>query len=576
MNVLFNSRFAWLWLMLVSAALFIPFIGDCNLFDWDEVNFAECAREMLVTGNYSQVQIAYKPFWEKPPLFIWMQAGSMKLFGITEFSARFPNALCGMLTLLTVFFIGKQLQSKKLGLLWALMVASALLPHFYFKSGIIDPWFNLFILISLYLAFDLISHTATKKFGSAFLGGFTLGLAVLTKGPVAILVSGLSILIFLVWSSRFKKLWSWPMLVFMFSTLVVSASWFVVEWMTGNKAVVEEFIQYQIRLFNTEDSGHSGPFLYHALVLLIGCFPVSFLFLMAYRKSKLAGEKEVLFRKMMLALFWVVLILFSLVKTKIIHYSSLCYFPLTYIAALGLTKPLGEFNFKPVMRFLYLFIALLMGSAFVALGFIEQFKHHLIAGNWIQDPFAKQCLNAEVHWSGFEFLLGLVFLLGCLLIASGIKKASFSRVLAGSAVNVLFINLAILILVPKIEAYTQKASIDFYRSCSLHPNYIETRGFKSYAYLFYSNRKPGDYDNAEQLDYVEAQLDDMEKNGYQRLTSHALANLLWLENGKIDRPAFVVAKTIDDPVVEENKNLAKLYNKNGYSFYVRMPDGPAK
>jgi len=576
MKALFNSRFIWLWLLFASAALFIPFIGNCNLFDWDEVNFAECAREMLVTGNYSQVQIAYKPFWEKPPLFIWMQAGSMKVFGITEFSARFPNAVCGILTLLTVFFIGKQLQSKKLGLLWALMMASALLPHFYFKSGIIDPWFNLFILISLYLVFDFITNEKTKKFGSAFIGGLALGLAVLTKGPVALLVSGLCILIFLVWSAHFKKLWSWPMLVYILSTLIISTSWFAVEWISGNKAVVEEFIQYQIRLFNTEDSGHSGPLLYHVLVLLIGCFPVSFLFLLAYRKSKQAGEKEVIFRKMMLGLFWVVLILFSLVKTKIIHYSSLCYFPLTYIAAVGLSKTPDELNFKPLMRVLYLCIALLMGSAFVALGFVEHFKHRLISSDWIQDPFAKHCLSAEVPWSGFEFLLGLLFILGCLFIYSGLKKASYSLVLAGSAINILFINLAILVLVPKIEAYTQRASIDFYRSCSLQPNYIETRGFKSYAYLFYSGRKPSDYNTPEQLRYVEMQLDDMEKNGYQRLTSHALANLLWIENGKIDRPAFVVAKTIDDSVVEVNKNLAKLYSKNGYSFYVRLPEPSAK
>lgn len=576
MKALLNSRYAWLWLMIGAAVVFIPFIGNCNLFDWDEVNFAECAREMLVTGNYSQVQIAYQPFWEKPPLFIWMQAGSMKLFGVSEFSARFPNAVCGVLTLLSVFLIGKHLHSKKLGWLWALMMASALLPHFYFKSGIIDPWFNLFILVSLYLSFVFISKREGKKISIALLAGLTLGLAVLTKGPVALLVAGLSILIFLLWTSQLKQLWSWPMLLFAVSTLLVSASWFAVEWLSGHKAVVEEFIQYQIRLFKTEDSGHSGPLLYHVIVLLIGCFPVSFLFLMAYRKSGQGSEKDVVFRKMMLALFWVVLILFSLVKTKIIHYSSLCYFPLSYIAALGLNKSLSELTFKPVLRIAFALIALLMGVAFVLLGVVEKFKQVLISGDWIKDPFAKQCLAAQVHWSGFEFLLGLLFLLGCAFIYSGLKNQSFFRILTGSLLNMVFINLAILILVPKIEAYTQRASIDFYRSCSLQPSYIETRGFKSYAYLFYSNRKPEDYANADQVRFVKTQLDDMEKRGYQRLTSHALANLIWLENGKIDRPAFVVAKTIDDPVVEENKNLAKLYSKNGYSFYVRMPVAPAK
>lgn len=576
MKALSNSRYTWLWLIIASAILFIPFIGNCNLFDWDEVNFAECAREMLVTGNYAQVQIAYQPFWEKPPLFIWMQAGSMKLFGVSEFSARFPNALCGVFTLFTLFVIGKRIGSQQLGVLWALMMASALLPHFYFKSGIIDPWFNLFILLSLYLSHDFITTTETKKLGSALLGGVVLGLAVLTKGPVALLVSGLTIVIFLLWTSRLKALWSWPMLVFMFTTLFVSASWFVIEWMSGHKEVVEEFIHYQIRLFNTEDSGHSGPLLYHAIVLLVGCFPVSFLFLMVYRKSNAGSGKDMAFRKILLALFWVVLILFSLVKTKIIHYSSLCYFPLTYIAALGLKNNLSTLNFRPLMRLGYATLSLLIGSAFILLSLVEQFKQQLINSDWIKDPFAKHCLGANVQWSGFEFLLGLLFLLGCVYVYLGLQKRTLSQIITGSVMHVVFINLSILVLVPKIEAYTQKSSIDFYRSCSLHPNYIETRGFKSYAYLFYSDRQPEDYRNADQMQFVKNQLDDMEKRGYQRLTSHALANLIWLENGKIDRPAFIVAKTIDEPTVEENKNLSKLYNKNGYSFYVRMPEQSAK
>ena len=62
--------------------LFVPFLGRVHLFDWDEINFAECAREMVTSGNYSTVTIDYLPFWEKPPLFIWMQAISMKIFGI--------------------------------------------------------------------------------------------------------------------------------------------------------------------------------------------------------------------------------------------------------------------------------------------------------------------------------------------------------------------------------------------------------------------------------------------------------------------------------------------------------------
>ena len=67
---------------VASLVLFVPFLGGVHLFDWDEINFAESAREMIRTGDYLTVRINYLPFWEKPPLFIWLQVLSMKIFGI--------------------------------------------------------------------------------------------------------------------------------------------------------------------------------------------------------------------------------------------------------------------------------------------------------------------------------------------------------------------------------------------------------------------------------------------------------------------------------------------------------------
>ena|ERR1019366_3898412 len=89
-----------LLIIVIALLLFVPFLGAVHLFDWDEINFAECAREMLVTKNYFSVTINFQPFWEKPPLFIWMQALSMNIFGVSEFAARLPNAICGVITLL--------------------------------------------------------------------------------------------------------------------------------------------------------------------------------------------------------------------------------------------------------------------------------------------------------------------------------------------------------------------------------------------------------------------------------------------------------------------------------------------
>jgi 4-amino-4-deoxy-L-arabinose transferase-like glycosyltransferase len=112
--------------VLTASLLFIPFAGGVHLFDWDEINFAECAREMIVSHDYLNVQINFRPFWEKPPLFIWMQVLSMKAFGINEFAARFPNALAGIVSLLFIFNIGKKLYDSRFGMWWVVVYAGSI------------------------------------------------------------------------------------------------------------------------------------------------------------------------------------------------------------------------------------------------------------------------------------------------------------------------------------------------------------------------------------------------------------------------------------------------------------------
>lgn len=166
---LYNSAIA-----IAAIILFVPLLGQVPLFDWDEANFAESAREMIVSGNYFTVQINFETFWEKPPLFMWLQALSMYLFGINEYAARFPNAIAGVITLLVIYNIGKKEFDYRFGLIWVLAYAGSILPHFYFKSGIIDPIFNLFIFLGIYQLArltDIEKNKSSKRVRKAFLSG---------------------------------------------------------------------------------------------------------------------------------------------------------------------------------------------------------------------------------------------------------------------------------------------------------------------------------------------------------------------------------------------------------------------
>ena len=392
---------------LLYGLLFIfPSLGDFNLFDWDEINFAESTREMLVSGDFFHVQINFEPFHEKPPLFFWLQALSMKVFGINAFAARFPNALLGVLTPIILFFMGTKIKNSSFGLLWSLIYMLGILPSLYFRTGIIDPYFNLFIFTSIYFGFLYLSKEKAKNKIHLVLSGMFAGLALITKGPVAILVI-LIVFIFLR-LIRKMKIGIASVLVFFTTILGCSLIWYGYEiWQSGPWFLVE-FIKYQIELFSTPVAGHQQPFYYHVLVLLFGCFPFSFF---ALRIIFFSSERPSGFQGVMRILFWVVLLLFTIVSTKIVHYSSLAYFPLSYLASVELQKL--QFGKKLSMFFKTIFIAfafiLSMGLTISIYTLVAQPK---FICEKIHNLQIQEIMNTPLEWSGFEYLIPLLILVG--------------------------------------------------------------------------------------------------------------------------------------------------------------------
>jgi len=534
-------------IVLASLLLFIPFLGSVHLFDWDEINFAEAAREMILTGDYSRVQINFQPFWEKPPLFLWMQVLSMKIFGINEFAARFPNALCGVATLLVLFNIGSKLYNKDFGLLWALTYAGSLLPQFYFRSGIIDPWFNLFIFLGIHQAIMYTLPSDENKLKNLMLSALFIGLGILTKGPVALLIFGLCAVFYLL-----AKDGSWRIIsvkhFLLFSTLVLLTgfSWFIVEVVRGRGDVVREFIEYQVRLFSQGESGHGQPFYYHFIVLLFGCFPVSILFFLSFKRSENDSDEQRHFKVWMQIMFWVVLVLFSMVKTKIVHYSSLTYFPLTFLGAWVILKVSSdEIIWRKRNSFALLATGGLVALVLTSLQFVENFKEKIIALNIIKDDFAVANIMSDVEWNGYEFFTGILLFSGVIAFVFCVRLRLFEK-----GFYLLFFStmlatwFASLLIVPKAEQYTQRAAIDFYESLKGKDCYVETIDFKSYAYLFYSDKKKPD--NPESL------------------------KLKWLLKGTIDKPAYFVSKNNkEQQILKYYPKLEVLYRKNGFVFYQR-------
>lgn len=526
-----------LLIAVVAALLFIPFLGQVHLFDWDEINFAESAREMIVSGNYLEVQIDFKTFWEKPPLFIWMQVISMHVFGINEFAARFPNAICGIITLLAFFNIGRYFYNKEFGLWWVLVYMASIFPFFYFKTGIIDPWFNLFMFLGIFYLFRYLRETKTCHVALAAL--FT-GLAVLTKGPVGALLVGLSIISYLILIRFRVRIRFWDLLLFVLISSISGGFWFLLMLWQGEGQMIADFIQYQINLFSSDVAGHKGFLLYHFVIVLAGVFPASIFALKAFRRIKDKNNKSE-FRRLMLVTFWTVMIVFTIVDTKIIHYSSLAWFPLSFLATYSIMYiRQSNYNFSLWLKILLGLFVFLYSALVAVIPFFDKLKHRLIETGMIDDKFVLGNLKANAGWSGLESLTALILPAGFIIMLILFRKGKPSKAIQPFLISaIVFVFLVSVLFTPRVEKYTQHAAIEFYKSIQSEDLYVYPLGFKSYAHLFYTKKKNN--------------LPEAGKNE--------------LLKGKTDKPAYFVIKSSKAPKkLARYPQLQVLYSKNGFVF----------
>lgn len=551
---------------LVAAILFIPFLGNVHLFDWDEINFAESAREMIASGNYFSVQINFNRFTEKPPLFFWMQVVSMKLFGVNEFSARFPNAICGIITLVVLFRIGKQIFNEYFARIWVMVYLGTFVTFLYFKSGIIDPWFNLFIFLAIYHFYSLTTMLKVNRMKHLVLTGVFLGLAVLTKGPVAILIALLTYVVVVV-LNRFRFFINGKEFIAIFvTTLLVCFAWFGVDLIQNGPSFLIEFLQRQIAIFSTNDADHGEPFFYHWWVLLLGCFPAS-IFFMKGMFIQMERNEQKMFKQWMGILFWVTLLLFSIVKTKIVHYSSLCWFPLTAIASFYLYEIFtGKVRrMHIVFKLLIGIIGFLLSLILIAIPFALVNKAVWI--HLLEDPFAKANLQANVQWYWWDGLGGGVLLLGVLFYLFS-KKNQLKTSLLFLSVTVCCLYTSVMI-VPKIEGISQRANIEFFEKRQGEDCYVETVGYRSYAQYFYSKKQP--YLSAQKIK-IDSVLAGGSKQPDTLTTKQKELNFSqWVLYGNIDKPAYFSIKIQNRQILDTMPALIKLYEKNGFAFYKRLP-----
>jgi 4-amino-4-deoxy-L-arabinose transferase-like glycosyltransferase len=488
---------AGLWLWVGQG---IPY-----LFDWDELIYASLARQMLASGDPLSLAINGEPFFEKPPLFFWLQALSMAVLGMNEGAARLPNAWVGGITVALLVGWGSHLRGVEFGCLWGILLLTGYLPLFFYKTGLIDPLLNLGMgvgLGSLWAAEEAWRAGYSGRRWRA-VGALALGLAVLAKGPVGLVLPLAIWILYKLWQRDPPLRWG-ESLVFLSLAVAVPLTWLALEGVQRGPEWVEEFGRYQWRILTSSD-GHPGPVYFHLLAFALGCFPWGSLALAEILQPipRSVGSVDLTRRaeSLLLVAFGVVLALFSLlVQTKLVHYTSLLYPIGAYFAALRLQRLVAEKRGPSFWESAWILLSGLfwlalwlllpwLGSqdpaglvqAWVFAGIPDDFSSSLVLGY----------LQAEVEWPVLTYVPAAILLLGILLWSRGRRRAwGWTVLLLATGLSA---QLAWCWVFPRLLQHTQGGAVHFFRQFATSENNAQPAlsgtvglyGFRSFVPYFY-------------------------------------------------------------------------------------------
>lgn len=230
---LLSLDFLIIFILLLSFPLFFYKLGESSLVSFDEAWYGDIARNILNSKDPINLVWNGHPYIDHPPAGFWLMALSEWIFGVNEFGVRFAPAFCGLLSMVVLYLLGKELFGRIVGFASALALPGAFWFLFRARSGNLDIILTFFFLLTLYLA---IKASREKKFLLPW--SVSLSFLFLTKTliPLAIVPS----LVIIFWKIKYKtKDFLWPGLVF----VSMAGGWFLINYITH-----PGFIQYYLSI----------------------------------------------------------------------------------------------------------------------------------------------------------------------------------------------------------------------------------------------------------------------------------------------------------------------------------------
>lgn len=347
--------------LVLGAALLASLIGAslAPLFDVDEGAFSEATREMLASADFGFTFLNGQPRFDKPILVYWLQAVSLAAFGMHELAARLPSILAGLGAALSAsFFAARWSATPSNAWLAAVLFSSSTGPLVMRHAATADALLHLLLLLSVLCLIESMRVAPPLSRIPLRLAWAFSALAVLTKGLIGLLVPvctvlGLCLLRRTVTPLRHAL--SDPVAVGLW--LALCLPWYLYAYLRFDTAFLAGlFGKHHLERTVRALEGHTGSPGYTPLMLLVLGLPFT-PWILAGTWRTLRNAPRRIETQALAAWCLSLLLVFSLVATKLPHYAMYALLPLLMLAALGDGPRRSE-----------LLLGIALGAAMVLLG----------------------------------------------------------------------------------------------------------------------------------------------------------------------------------------------------------------
>ncbi|MDR1334498.1 MAG: glycosyltransferase family 39 protein [Holosporaceae bacterium] len=323
-------------------AIFFSFeLGNRHFADPDEGRYVEIPREMVVTGDFITPKLNGLKYFEKPPLFYWMQSAALKIFGINELSMRLWVMIFAVIGCLGVFFVGRCCYSPAVGIASSAILATNILYYAHSRLIILDLVASVLmsgVLWCFFLAFVREDFSQKYRKRAIILMYVFAALACLTKGLIGAILPGLVAFVWIFFTRKWYKIKEILYVPGILLFLVIFLPWHIIMALRHKDFlhfyfIVEHFLRYTSTIHNRYQ-----PVWFFIPILLLGLLPWTGFSLVALKNffQKIKQTENVFF------MGWIVTVLgfFSFSSSKLVPYILPVLPPIALITGITLVESL--------------------------------------------------------------------------------------------------------------------------------------------------------------------------------------------------------------------------------------------